>query len=234
MAARETWLSAVRARLDRIATGRDPAPAVEPAAVTESRQLTAVLRENGDDREIRFDLGWLHWYRYHALPPHQRDDELRTAVALFKPCFIAGAEGLPGPLMPLLADETAPFAIELLRREDDTAIHLAADLWPRIAAASADHPDRPIILGHLMMALRARFDLTQDTADLDALIDASQAAVRENPAGYPGTVRGARLTELGEALYSRFRRTGAAADLRTAVDSSGHVALAASHSDGVC
>ncbi|ONI76026.1 hypothetical protein ALI144C_35545 [Actinosynnema sp. ALI-1.44] len=229
----EHWLSAVQTRLDRIAADRDFALALEPEALAEARQLTAALGSDRD-REARFVLGWLHWYRYHALSPKGGKEDLRTCVTLFTPCFIDGVEGLPRPLRPLLADEAAPHAIDLLGREDlpgHLLVH-TAELWQRIADASADHPDRPVILGYLTMAVKQRFEHSATAEDLDALIEAGRAAVRAVPADYPPEIRGAHLTDLAEALRARFTRTAAPQDLNEAIETV-EAALAANPAAGV-
>jgi hypothetical protein len=76
---------------------------------------------------------------------------------MFTPCFIAGDEDLPEPLLPHLADAAAPHALGLLRDADESPstarIRSTTALWQRILDSSADHPDRPIIAGYPTMAL---------------------------------------------------------------------------------
>ena len=99
---------------------------------------------------------------------------------------------------------------------DQILISAAADLWLRLLNATpADGPDRPVMLSNLGVLLQRRFELTGELANLDAAIDAEQAAVAAIP---PSDPRQARcLSNLGNALRIRFGQTGALADLDAAI-----------------
>ena len=94
------------------------------------------------------------------------------------------------------------------------------------------HPDGALRLANLGGALLARFDRYGELSDLDAAIEASQAAVAATPVGHPD--RGAMLASLGKELYRRSYRTGDLRDLDAAVEV-GRATIAepasASHSD---
>jgi tetratricopeptide (TPR) repeat protein len=221
MGERDDLLDAVKARLREVRAFRDFAPVLEPDALIEARQLAEGLTGDDHDRTALRLLGWLYWYRYRALSPGQVNNDLQTAIAMFTPCFIAGDEDLPEPLLPHLADVAAPHALDLLSDDDESRgaarVQATAALWQRISDSSTDHPDRPIILGYLTMALDRRYQHTQASSDLDDLIEASQAAARAIPPDYPPEIRGAHLNDLGQALCTRFERAGAFDDLQTAI-----------------
>jgi hypothetical protein len=42
-------------------------------------------------------LGWLHWYRYYALPAGQDKQDYDAAAELFTQCFVARVGGIRGP-----------------------------------------------------------------------------------------------------------------------------------------
>lgn len=221
MGARHSLLDAVKARIRQARVLRDFAPVLEPDALTEARQLAEGLTGDDHDRTARLLLGWFYWYRYRALSPGRVNQDLETAIAMFTPCFIAGDEDLPEPLLPHLADAAAPHALDLLRdageSQSTASVRALAALWQRILDSSTDHPDLPIIMGYLTMALDRQYQHTHAVSDLDTLIEASRAAVRAIPPDYPPEIRGAHLTDLGQALCSRFERTGAFDDLQTAI-----------------
>lgn len=76
MPQRDELAVAVRARLARVVENADLSAVTEPGAVDEARQLTDLLRDGDGDVESRYFLGWLHGYRYNALPEDERDAEL--------------------------------------------------------------------------------------------------------------------------------------------------------------
>jgi len=84
-----------------------------------------------------------------------------------------------------------------------------------LAALPAHHPDRPSRLAALGVALRQRYDLTRDPADLDEAIAYLTEAVATTPADHYRRSR--RLTFLGEALLTRYQRTQDQADLDAGV-----------------
>ncbi|MGW6742892.1 CHAT domain-containing protein [Streptomyces sp. NPDC055025] len=220
----EEQLTAVWARLLRIADTGDPSPALEPQALTEARQLTELLDTNTiefSDITAWYALGWLHFHRYTALPDGQGSTDLGSAVKAFTPCFLTGTGALPEPLLPILADTAAPYAELLFQQARDSAdpdlLTAAVDLCRRIAqAAPADHPHRGLMVSNLGLALRDRFRRTGDLSDLDQAIVIGQEAARAAPTDYPR--RALILSNLGLALRDRFRRTGDLPDLDQAID----------------
>ena len=218
---REQWMAAVQARLERVTTTHDLHPVLEETALYEARELSRTITDDPGSLPAMYILGWLHWYRYQALPEGHDQQDLQAAVSMFTPCFMHGTSGLPGPLLPLLADlaiRVATQLLELTQRTGDLELLTAtAGLWRRIVAATpADHPGRAERLSNLAAALRARFRCTEVLADLDAAIDAWQQALNATPADHPD--RAAILSNLGNALRVRFERTGATTDLDAAID----------------
>ncbi|ROQ94229.1 tetratricopeptide repeat protein [Streptomyces sp. 2132.2] len=85
-----------------------------------------------------------------------------------------------------------------------------------------EHPGRAPTLSNLGVALRARYVRTGLTADVDGAVDMGRRAVEAAAAGRPD--RPGRpdlamcLSNLGGALWTRYQRFGALADLNAAVD----------------
>jgi hypothetical protein len=84
-----------------------------PRALADARRLAGILEDDDGDLQARHALGWLHWYRYQALPQGQDRQDLDAAIAMFTPCFVAGADGLPEPLLRVLAERAIPTAMAL-------------------------------------------------------------------------------------------------------------------------
>ncbi len=218
---RERALAPVKARLLRISNLNDPAPAAEPSALHEARQLTELLEEDDRDLELRFTLGWLHWYRVQALPEEEKEQALEAAVQALERCFAGGVDGLPTPLAPLLAHAVAPDGVRLLQRVLESSDPDLADavplIWQRITRAVApDDPDRPAFLSNLCAALHLRAERTGTSNDLDKAVEAGRDAVRAAYVDDPG--RPAFLSNLAVALRARYEREGTAADLDDAVN----------------
>ena len=57
----------------------------------------------------------MHWYRYGALrrDTSASERELNIAITMFTPCFINDIDPLPEPLLPVLAGQAAPIAVDL-------------------------------------------------------------------------------------------------------------------------
>jgi len=220
-AARQKRLAAVRARLQRVAETGDLSLAVEPKALTEARRLVATFRHDEQDLEAFHVLGWLYWFRYQALPEGEDQADLSIAVGMLAPCFMAGADDLPEPLLPLLAEAAVPVAVDLRRQiatsTDPDLISATVYVWQRILDVTpADHPDRAVNMFNLGGVLRARFERTGQLADMSAAIDAFRAAAEATPVDNP---RWVASTFLGGVLHvSRFERTGDTAVLDTAID----------------
>jgi hypothetical protein len=217
----ERRILAVEARLKRVTTTQDLSPVLEEAALIEARELARTLTSHPSSLPARYLLGWLHWYRHQALGKNGGQQDLRTAVTIFIPCFITGMSALPGPLLPFLADQARPAAIELLeltqRSGNQEMLAATIGLWHRIlTATSADHPDRAERLSSLGTALATRFERTGAAEDLDAAVSYFRQAVQATPAGHPD--RAIYLSNLGAVLRSRFESTGAAEDLDAAIE----------------
>ena len=217
---REEYLSAVQARLEQVSAARAPGPVLSPDALAEARQLADVLRDDDGDLQVRYVLGWFHFYRFQALPEGQDSQDLTTALQMFTPCFVGDVDGLPELLVPLLAQLAADTATDMLQRAIGSAdlrlISATVTLWRRILdAVPESHASRARYLTNLAVALRTRFERTGTVADLDAAIDAVRTAVQAAGAEHPE--RAKMLSELGAALRSRSARTGESADLDAAI-----------------
>jgi tetratricopeptide (TPR) repeat protein len=219
---RQARLGVIRARLEQVATTGDLAPVLEPAALAEARRLAEILENDQGDMEVRYLLGWLHWYRHQALPEAQHPRDRETAVGMFTYCFIdgAGADHLPEVLLPVLAEQAFPVASRLLEEaagySDHDAISHVADLWQRILDVTPfDHPDRAMMLSNLGIALRSLSGCTEALTDLDAAVKAGLAAVEMTPRLDP--CRAKYLSNVAGSLRSRFERTGVQTDLDAAI-----------------
>jgi hypothetical protein len=215
MGTRETRFAAVAARLQRVAAGDDLSLVLHPDAVREAQRLAEVDGASGD-LMILDALGWLYWFRSQALPGDEGRRELATAIRMLTPCFIANVGDQPGPLLATLADQAMQEAGSLLRMihepQNQAVVSSVVDLWRRITAATPDsHPGRAGRLSCLGIALHTRHIRTGAVADLDAAIEAGQAAVDAAPADDPS--RAALLDNLGLSLQVRFSLTQTIADL---------------------
>jgi tetratricopeptide (TPR) repeat protein len=217
---REKLLAAVQARFERVAVHQDPSLVLEPDAITEARRLSEIVADHDEDLQARSLLGWLHWYRYLALPEGEDGEDLQAAIELLLPCFLSAAGQLPGPLLPRLAEEAFATATELLRQALDSAdldlLAFVVDLHQRMLDATpADHPGRALFLSNLAIALTTRFERTGALADLDAAIQNLRAAV---DTAADDAHRARWMSNLGIGLRVRFERTGAQADLDAAIE----------------
>ncbi|MFF3453113.1 tetratricopeptide repeat protein [Streptomyces sp. NPDC002730] len=208
------------ARLRQVAESRDLSPVLNPKAVHEARQLAEML-PGEDYLQVRFLLGWFHWYRYRALPADEGRADLTGAVQAFTVCFIAGIDDLPEPLLPLVADTAVSQARGMLQRvqtfPEPTRLYATVDLWLRIVRSTpAHHPQRAGRLSDLSVALQIRCERGGAAADLDTAIVLGEEAVKAAPAGH--RQHAPSLTNLGIALQARFRRGGSVTDLDTAID----------------
>ncbi|GLV99150.1 CHAT domain-containing tetratricopeptide repeat protein [Streptomyces lavendulae] len=217
----DQWQHAVAARLESVDATGNPAAVLDPQAVVEAHQLARLMQDSGVDLESCYLLGWLHWYRYGALPEGQGQNDLFLAITMFTRCFAGGVdvEALPAPLTPTFIEHTFDNAVSVLNRATATAdphlVATAVEMWQRIVnAAPAKHPLRAA-LTNLENALQLRFTHTGNTADLNAAIRAGREGVAATLAD--DSRRGSRLSNLGVALWTRFERTGATADLDEAI-----------------
>src|SRR5437667_7638922 len=166
----EQYTAAARAHLDRITAADDPALSLSPAVATDMYRLATAL-EACDDLDGRFVLGWLHYYRYLALPEGQDQDDLRMAVRAFAVCFVFGPEPLPDPLLPLVAEAALPLVSAVyenaMAEPGVDPIDAAVSLTLKVVdALPPDHPQWIRALVGLGLALHKRFERTGSPADL--------------------------------------------------------------------
>ncbi|NYH51398.1 copper(I)-binding protein [Nocardiopsis arvandica] len=198
-------------------------------ATQEFQRLAMFFRQNPTDLRVGQAVGWFHWLRHQALPDGQDQADMHGAILALTPCFLSGIEPLPEPLLPLLADEADPMAIDFLQQalsSTDTGLLTATvHVWKRMVEATPDgHPDQAGRLSNLGGALQTRFEHTGAMADLNETVIVGYQAVQATPDGHPD--QAGHLSNLGGALQTRFRRTGDTADLNEAV-TVGHQAVQA-------
>jgi hypothetical protein len=140
---------------------------------------------------------------------------------MFTPCFINDIDPLPEPLLPVLADQAAPIAVDLFdsafAAPDEAYLRVAIRLLQRILAIRpADHLSRPAMLSMLGIALSNLSERTGDQATLDEAVDALREAAAAIPAD--DAPHAETLSNLGNALRKRFELTGVWAGLDDAID----------------
>ncbi|MFE7901043.1 CHAT domain-containing protein [Streptomyces sp. NPDC057424] len=198
----------------------DTRSVLEPKVLDEARRVWESLDGGEKDLRALHTLGWLHWYRYDALPAGADQEELESVARAFVPCYLGGVGDLPDVLVPHLAAAAASDAMEQLNAALDEAEGVTpalVSLWQRIVAdLGPDHDDRPGCLLHLGAALRGRAVHTQDPEILRRAVETLEEAV----AAAPGThsARPGALFNLALCLWLRYDRSGARADLDRAVD----------------
>ncbi|WP_406180127.1 tetratricopeptide repeat protein [Streptomyces sp. NBC_01006] len=208
-------------------------PVLEAEALREARRLAELL-PGEDDLAVHHLLGWFHWFRHQAMALRtdqvqgQDRPDLRIAVQALTACFLAGDDNLPQPLLPVLAENAAGYAVQLLAElkdsDDPARLSRMADLWRRIVeAVPVGHPHRAVHLTAFGNVLRIKWRRGGPPADLDRAIDRFRealSAVSERPG------RAMYLYNLGDALHARFDRAGAMEDLESAVALLGEAARA--------
>jgi hypothetical protein len=221
VASREELRAAIRETLERATPDDDFALVLQAAAVEQSRLLGGMLTDDDGDQESRYLLGWLHLYRYYALPAGQDQQQYDTAVELFARCFAAGAAGLPESLLPDVVRRAVRTANRLL--EQAQAVHdrdlagNAVGLWRRIVeATAAGDPARADRVSRLGLALLTGYQRTGEPADLDEAVQVLRTAADATPGNDPVIV--ARRSNLAVALLTRFDRTESADDLQAAIE----------------
>ncbi|MEU7446103.1 CHAT domain-containing protein [Streptomyces diastaticus] len=219
----EQRIAVVGLRLDRLSREQDLGVVLEPEALVEARQLAAILRDDEADLEGHYALGWLHAFRYRALPEGAGQRDRQEAVTKFTPCFVFGAdeEDLPDELLPDVAERALGFAWRIQQKMNASPSpelrSRFADLLRRIAAAvprgESEHAET---LSNLSVILKSHFDTGGESADLEAAIDAALGAVESMATGHPD--QPVMLSNLSGMLRGRFTHRGTAADLDDAIE----------------
>jgi tetratricopeptide (TPR) repeat protein len=80
----------------------------------------------------------------------------------------------------------------------------------------AAHPNRPVCLGNIANALRARFEILHQQEDIDDSISLHRDVLQLQPAPHPDRRR--LLNNLAAALGTRFKRTGQREDLDASIN----------------
>ena len=222
MSKRATLEAALDARLQRVAEQRDLAPVLEVEAVKHARELTELLGDDEAGTRSQFLLGWLYWYRYCASPEGQGQSDLESAIGMLAPCMLGAIElqELPGPLLPILAEQSAPVALALfeqaLHSADVDMIAAIVDTWGRLVSATPDgHPNKCVMLSNLGLMLHKRFERMGVLADLDKAIANYRAGTAATPDTHPA--RADMMDNLARALRARFERIGMLADIEEAI-----------------
>ncbi|GAA0977900.1 CHAT domain-containing tetratricopeptide repeat protein [Nocardiopsis tropica] len=185
-------------------------------------QLVAFFSDqNPSLLRVSHAVGWFQWLRYLAVPGGEDKTDLHGATDALVPCFFAGLEPLPRPLLPLLADASVQSALQLLDQAMSSAspelATTAVSVWERIVSATPDdHHDRFDRLSSLGIVLHILSRHTGRLTDLDRAINTMRQAVHTTPARHPD--RAVYLSNLGAALADRYRISNDLADLNEAVD----------------
>ncbi|MFE3188417.1 CHAT domain-containing protein [Nocardia sp. NPDC059240] len=222
---REALQAVVASRLRLMGKPGNTIPAVlDPHAVEEARQLAAVLHDGDGDLRSRLLLGWVHWYRFLALPRGQDQPDLELAIEMFLPVFVSDgviAQEFPARLTPALADVAEREARDRLDREfgsrDTAAVTTTVELWRRIVAATPhSHPEQSDRLSTLGTALTRLFVLQGLLPVLEEAIEVARRAVAVTSADHPKWSK--YRAKLAVDLETRYQRTGQIADLDEATE----------------
>jgi hypothetical protein len=222
---RDILLALVESRVQRYAQTKDSAEVLGDEAAAEAAALLAVVGWDlvepssvQPDIEAVAAVAWLYWCRAHC--PDTVDDEadLRVAVPLFADLHPLVPDELPPVLRAQLAEaETISDGVLLYRQwqasDDAQLLDAAIDVLRAEAVGSGNGPRR---LSNLAGALRERFLLASDTADIDEAVAAATESLRWTDERDPE--RAVRLSNQGAVLLARFDAIGQAADLSAAVD----------------
>ncbi|MPY31108.1 CHAT domain-containing protein [Streptomyces adustus] len=195
------------------------------SAVIEAMQLAQILRDEDGTADEWQRLGFFHWLRYEHPDGGGYQHDLSNAVWAYTPCFLAGTEDLPEPLLPSIADHAVGSASALtqfvMASEDPSAFSEVVQLWDRILEATpADHPGKAVRLNSLggmlqMRAERAGPGDPRSEADLERAVGLFREALSVlTPDDHQ---RAFILNNLGAVFQTRFEQTGSAADLDLAV-----------------
>ncbi|MBB6473673.1 CHAT domain-containing protein [Sphaerisporangium rubeum] len=203
-----------------MAATRDPAPLLEQEVAEQASRLAGTLDAEGDPPVMNL-LGWVHWRRHLALPEERNRADLEAAVDMFTACFVTDTGPLPDALLPILADQAAHLATDVLQRVLDSAdpatLTVVIPLWRRVIATTpAGHPDHAARLNAMGIAMRLRYVNTRSAADLEEAIRWLREAVATGPADDPRHVM--YVSNLGSALELRSQRTGDVGGLDEAVE----------------
>ncbi|HEU5472708.1 MAG TPA: CHAT domain-containing protein [Actinophytocola sp.] len=217
---RDPLIASITARLARAEAQQVPGVVLAPGALLAAERLAEIARDDDDDLKARHVLGWFHWYRYLALSDGAAQGALDAACQALTPCFVAGIEQLPEPLLALLAEEatqTAHAWTEQVPTTTDLALVSAAiGLWQRILASiGADHPERAAYLANLAIVLRVSYERTGNHEDLEHAIRIGRHAAELCPSDHPD--RAGILSNLSSTLLARFERAGNREDIQEAI-----------------
>jgi tetratricopeptide (TPR) repeat protein len=229
----EVLLASLRGRTVEYTERGDASAVLADQALVEAGQLRQAAQVASLDGEMSLQIvstvAWLHWCRYLALPRGLGRDELRAAARLFGEIMRVDPALVPDQLRVVLAVAATPtegpdaWAAQAtvtlqraMRTNDAAALDQAVGFAQQaVRAASANHPNRPMMLSLLATALQIRFQWTGNLTDLDAKISALREAVDAAPISDPQ--RALYLSTLGKALRDRFEWVGEPADLDAAI-----------------
>jgi len=206
--------------LRKVADANDISVIMEPRLLAEARELRETLSTEEPDLETCHLLGIFHWYRSLVQGLNEGREDLELAIGFFVPCFFFGVGEIPEPLLPMVADDVEPSALELvkelLRDPDSELLEDVIRLWRRMLDATpSEHPERATRLTWLARSLRARFERLREAKDLDAAIEALQEATRAVPVGHPQ--RPWIFSQLGIAAKLRFGLSATETELDAAI-----------------
>jgi CHAT domain-containing protein/tetratricopeptide (TPR) repeat protein len=180
--------------------------------------------------------GWpplvIDWDVTHLLATwHHARSEPDQALLLFSLVNLAAPDAVPEPLRdqvrslppPSMADLTSVFdqSREAFARWEATGDAEALEIMIRLSSWGAagtpdDHPDKPMLLSNLCAALRGRFSVMNDPADLEGAVAVGRRSLELAADDHPAL--GLLLNNHGYALYGRFGLTRSPEDLDAAVE----------------
>ncbi|MBW4705199.1 CHAT domain-containing protein [Micromonospora sp. RL09-050-HVF-A] len=131
-------LNALRARLERYATDRDPDVLLHPAALADLLALSAALQDRFlEDPGAAAALGTVHWQRSLLLPEPDDRDDLRAALAVFTKLASSRPDLVPPEVLGFMGSDEHPDG-EGPTLDDPIEDELRVDREPSLA----DDPQR--------------------------------------------------------------------------------------------
>jgi tetratricopeptide (TPR) repeat protein len=225
--AKDTMLSVqdlhnlVASRIEAFRDG-DNAAVLGDAAEADAEALRQHAAE--DDRgfplDVMYTLAWWQWCRYQVLPPHRREEALRSAGNYFERLVRSAAAPTPSSSLGRLIADAVEIATELSGSGSGQGGLVALDVAVTLLTAAtdvsaSDDPARSERLALLGNALLNRFRRGGAQTDLDMAITRGRQAVSASPD--TDARRAAHLSDLATALQVRFELRDSLEDLHEAV-----------------
>lgn len=213
-------MAALSARTLRYLEGTDVAAITAEEGIEELNAALAASAAPDQDLDLLQVAGWFLWCRHLALGEDAGREALDGAIRLFAPLWTERPDFVPLALHPYfeqwavdaqsLSADPAALLQSALDSGDAGALDEAIEANRQAVAAAGDDSARITGLANLGLAHRVRFVWRRDVDDLDAAVQAADAAVAALPDESPD--RPSLIASLAEALRMRYELRGDPAD----------------------